>query len=81
MPMINKLPIHYKDAIILYEIDGMTHKDISHAQGISVSGSKSRVQRGRTILKKMLTDCCQFEYDHSGRILDYEQKSKSCTDC
>ena len=81
MPMINKLPIHYKDAIILSEINGMTHNDISRKQGISLSGSKSRVQRGRVILKKMLTDCCQFEYDHNGRLNDYEQKSVSCVDC
>jgi len=81
IPMINKLPAHYKDAIILSELKGMTHKEISHAQGISLSGSISQVQRGRGILKKMLTDCCQFEFDHSGRLYDYEQKSKSCVDC
>lgn len=81
MPMINKLPIHYKEAIILFDINGMTHKDISNTQGISLSGSKSRVQRGRTILKTMLTDCCQFEYDHNGQLQDYQKKAKSCADC
>lgn len=81
MPMINKLPIHYKEAIILFEIEGMTHKEISHSLGISISGSKSRVQRGRILLKKMFNNCCQFEYDHSGGILDYEQKPNSCTKC
>lgn len=81
IPMINKLPIHYKDAIIFFDINGMTHKEISRNQGISVSGSKSRVQRGRTILKKMLIDCCQFEYDHNGQLKNYEEKSKSCVDC
>lgn len=81
MPMIKKLPKHYKEAITLYEFDGKTHKDIADAEGISLSGSKSRVQRGRAILKKMLTDCCKFEYDQSGRVYDFEQKSKDCTDC
>ncbi len=81
MPMINRLPAHYKDAIILFDINRMSHRDISRTQGISLSCSKSRVHRGRTILKKMLTDCCQFEYDHNGRLQDYEKKSKSCTDC
>ncbi len=81
MPMIKKLPKHYREAIILYEFDGKTHKDIAHAEGISLSGSKSRVQRGRAILKKMLTDCCQFEYDRRGRVYDFEQKSENCTDC
>ena len=81
VPMINKLPALYKDAIILSEIKGMTHKDISSAQGISLSGSKSRVQRGRSRLRKMLTDCCRFEYDHNGRLHDYEQKSRCCADC
>jgi RNA polymerase sigma-70 factor (ECF subfamily) len=81
MPMIKKLPKLYKDALILYEFDGKTHKDIALAQGISISASKSRVQRGRAILRKLLTDCCYIEYDRSGRVCDFEQKSKNCSDC
>lgn len=80
-PMINKLPDHYKEAIILYEFEGKIHKEIALAQGISLSGSKTRVQRGREMLKKILTDCCRFEADREGRIYDFEKKSGDCSDC
>lgn len=81
MPMINKLPEPYRETIVHSEIAGKTHREISLIQKISVSGSKSRVQRGRAMLKEMLADCCNLEFDHNGRLYDYEQKSKSCNSC
>lgn len=81
MPMINKLPEHYRETIIHSEIQGKTHREISLIQKISVSGSKSRVHRGRAMLKEMLTDCCAIEFDHNGRLSDYEQKRTPCNDC
>jgi RNA polymerase sigma-70 factor, ECF subfamily len=81
IPMINKLPALYRDAILLSEIEGKTHKEIATAHGISLSGSKTRVQRGRAQLKKMLSDCCRLEFDHRGRLTDYEETHDSCSDC
>ncbi|OHD79169.1 MAG: RNA polymerase sigma factor SigZ [Spirochaetes bacterium RIFOXYC1_FULL_54_7] len=81
LPMIKKLPARYQEPIIQYEMDGKTHKDISLSLGISISGSKSRVQRGRAKLKEMFLDCCQFEFDHRGQVTDYQPRQKSCKDC
>ena len=72
LPFIEKLPPHYRQAVMLSEIKGLTQKAVAKRQGISLSGAKSRVQRGRKMLKTMLLECCQFEFDHRGSIIDYE---------
>ena len=61
MPMIERLSEPYKKAVLLSEIEGKTHKEIAALYGISLSGSKSRVQRGRDKLKEMLSECCRLE--------------------
>lgn len=80
-PMIQLLPEKYRETIILSELKGYTHREIASRQGISLSGVKSRVQRGRVQLKEMLTDCCRLEFDHNGRLCDYERKGKACDTC
>ncbi|MHC4372324.1 MAG: RNA polymerase sigma factor SigZ, partial [Planctomycetota bacterium] len=74
MPMIWNLPDTYREAVMLSEIEGQTQKEVAEKIGISVSGAKSRVQRGRGMIKDMLLDCCKFEFDHQGNVMDYERK-------
>jgi len=81
LPMIQSLPEHYREAIVLSEIEGLTQKEVARKQGLSLSGAKSRVQRGRAMVKEMLLDCCRFEFDNLGRVIDYEQKRKTCKKC
>lgn len=71
-PMIEQLPEHYRDALILSDLDGMTQREIAERHGISLSGSKSRVQRARTMLREQLDACCQFEIDQRGRVVGYQ---------
>ena len=80
-PMIQLLPENYREAVILSELKGLTQKEVAKVQGTSLSGAKSRVQRGRALLKKMLADCCRLEFDHSGRLCAYERKGKACDAC
>ncbi|MEW6615018.1 MAG: RNA polymerase sigma factor SigZ [Thermodesulfobacteriota bacterium] len=80
-PMIQLLPENYREAVILSELRGLTQKEVAKLQGISLSGAKSRIQRGRTLLKNMLAECCRFEFDHSGRLCDYKRKGKACDTC
>ena len=43
--------------------------------GISLSGMKSRVQRGRVQLRKALEDCCHIALDARGRVVSCEPRS------
>ncbi len=81
LPMIQNLPVPYRQAIMLAEINGITQKQLAEKQGISLSGAKSRVQRGRSMVKDMLLECCNFEFDHKGKLLDYEEKNKNHCQC
>jgi len=80
-PMIQRLPDPYREALVLSEIEGLTQKEVAKRQKISLSGAKSRIQRGRSKLKDMLLECCRFEFDHLGRVIDYEEKGSNCDGC
>ncbi len=79
-PMVQLLPERYREAVILSGFQGLTQREVAQAQGISLSGAKSRVQRGRSLLKDMLTECCSPEFDQGGRLSGYERKG-SCSAC
>jgi len=75
--MIDRLPEKYRHALVLYEFEGVSQKKIAEELGLSLPGAKSRVQRARKKLKGILFDCCQFEFDPLGNILDY-QPTENC---
>ena len=55
---------------------------IAQELGISVSGMKSRVQRGRQKLKQLLQTCCQIELDAVGNAIECEMKDRRmCSSC
>lgn len=79
--MINHLPEKCRQAIISTEFAGLTQKELGEKLGLSLSGAKSRVQRAREKLKAMLLECCHFEFDRLGNILDYRHKENTCPYC
>ena len=81
LPIIQNLPHHYRESLFLSEIEGLSQKEVATQQGLTLSGAKARVQRGRAMVKKLLLDCCRFEFDHRGTVTDYERKGESCDRC
>ena len=79
--MVDHLPEPYREAIILTEYDGLTQKELAARLNLSLSGAKSRVQRGRAKLKQMLLECCHFEFDRRGKIIDYYPRNDCCFTC
>lgn len=75
-PMVNELPDKYREAVQLSDLENRTQKDIAELENISLSGAKSRVQRGRALLKTMLQDCCQIEINQNKQLVSYERKGK-----
>jgi RNA polymerase sigma-70 factor (ECF subfamily) len=80
-PMTHQIPAHYRDAISVVELEGLTQREAAERFGLSVSGMKSRVQRGRQMLKSLLYECCQIHLGPDGRIADYECQTSSCIHC
>jgi len=79
--MVRELPDKYRTAIQLSEMENKTQKEVAEKEGISLSGAKSRVQRGRAMLKNMLDDCCQFEINQKNQVVSYEKKERDCRFC
>jgi RNA polymerase sigma-70 factor, ECF subfamily len=77
-PMIRQLPEDYREALLLTDINGITQPTAAAQLGLSVSGMKSRVQRGRDKLGQALQRCCEIEVNKQGRIVDYMQRG--CAD-
>lgn len=73
-PFINSLPEKYKQAIIMADIENIPQKEIAERLNISYSGAKSRVQRGRELLKSSYDQCCAISTDVYGDVLDYKEK-------
>lgn len=79
--LVRQLPDPYRQAIELTEFKGMTQKELADHLGISLSGAKSRVQRAREKLKRMLLECCHFEFDRLGKVIHYEPRCACCEKC
>jgi len=76
-PMISTLPVPYDQAIMLVDINGQSQREAAEQIGISHSGMKSRVQRGRQKLKAALLACCEIDVNHRGEIVSYDVRAKS----
>lgn len=78
-PMIERLSAEYREAIRLVELEGLTNQEAANKLGLSIPGMKSRVQRGRQQLRKMLNDCCLIELDRRRGVVEFEErKPGSC---
>lgn len=80
-PLVDQLPERYRKAVILVELEGYTQVAAAAVLGLSVSGTKSRVQRGRRQLRHLLTGCCVVGTDHAGAIIDYIARPDAPCDC
>ncbi len=77
-PMIDRLPPLYREAVTLVDLLGLPQKEAAARAGLSLSGMKSRVQRGRQALGDLMQECCQVELDAGGRVSDYQPRGSGC---
>lgn len=78
-PFINKLPDNYRDALLITEFQDISQRELAEKLNISYSGAKSRVQRGKEKLKELILNCCAYQSDIYGNIIDTEKKNCSCS--
>jgi RNA polymerase sigma-70 factor (ECF subfamily) len=60
-PMVEQLPAPYREAIVRADLQGVRLAELARSAGLSLSGMKARVQRGRKRLHRLLADCCRRE--------------------
>ncbi len=70
----------YRVPLQLSELEGMSMATIALRLGLSLTAVKSRIRRGRQMLKKMLQNCCRFEFDQRGKVIGWERRNPRCCD-
>lgn len=79
---VQALPAEQREAVLRTEYEGVSQADLARELGVPLSTIKSRVQRGRARLHQALQECCAFEFDRRGRVLDWHRRpGGGCEDC
>ena len=76
-PLLDGLPPEQQRAVQMIDLDGLSQAGAARREGISLSGMKSRVQRGRRRLTELLGQCCILTLDARGVPMDYA-RSRDC---
>lgn len=69
--LIDQLSPSFRDALRWYELEELSQQQIADRLGISLSGTKSRIQRGRRQLKSIFDACCKLEMDRRGNVIEF----------
>ncbi|MDX5962049.1 sigma-70 family RNA polymerase sigma factor [Rhodococcus opacus] len=81
VPMLSGLPAEQAAAVKMVDLDARTHAAAAGEAGISVSGMKSRVQRGRATLQARLHACCEISQDRTGHVHDFQPRGGGACAC
>ncbi len=80
-PFVASLPEPYREALRLTELGGLTQREAAARLGLSHSGMKSRVQRGRRMLREALEACCAIALDTRGAVVSCEPRGAASCAC
>lgn len=69
---VESLPPTYREAVRLSELEGLSQAEVARRLEISPSGARSRVQRGRKLLRVALEDCCRIGFEE-GEVVTIER--------
>ena len=73
-----QLPEAYREPVRLAELEGLPLAKIALRMNLSLTAVKSRVRRGRQMLKAKLQACCRFEFDRLGQVIGWERRKLLC---
>lgn len=78
-PLLDLLPPDQAAAVALVDLGGVSQVQAARRADISVSGMKSRVQRGRRGIRDAISACCEVQLDARGAIQEFQ--SRPGADC
>ena len=79
-PLAQRLPLPYRDAIMLTDLGDLSQVQAARLTGLSVPGMKARVQRARAHLRELLTECCEVALDKRRQIAEVQRTGPcACT--
>ncbi len=75
--LIDGLPEPYREVLTLVELEGLSQREAAERLGLSASGARTRVQRGRQRLREALAACCEV-HRHDGRVVAVDRCGAGC---
>ncbi|MCW5633988.1 MAG: sigma-70 family RNA polymerase sigma factor [Rubrivivax sp.] len=72
--LVEDLPGTFRDAVRWSGLEGLPQREVARRLGISLSGAKSRVQRGRALLRRQIEACCRVLVVR-GAITGFERRA------
>jgi RNA polymerase sigma-70 factor, ECF subfamily len=78
---VNLLPESLRTVIILFDLMGCTHEEVSEIVGISREAVKVRLHRARKRLKALLEQACTFETDERSVLVCEPKGCSSSRNC
>ena len=53
---LRQLPVDFRTSVVLFDVEGHTYEEVAALEGIAMGTVKSRISRGRALLRTLLTD-------------------------
>ncbi len=75
--MISDLDEPFRTALTKVELEGWSQQRLATELGLSASGARSRVQRGRRQLRALVDRCCEVRWE-GGSVVDWKPKTTAC---
>lgn len=69
------LPEKYSQPLYLSDMEQKPQQEIAEILGLSLTATKSRIQRGRKKLKDLISECIVIVYNDKGQICDFQLKN------
>lgn len=73
-PLIKLLPDKYAIPLLLSDIEGINQKEVAKKMNLSLTATKSRIQRARNLLKNKIIECSNLEINEKGNPISIEIK-------
>jgi len=71
---VAELPAAYREVLELTDLQGLTQREAAEQLGLSLTAVKSRVARGRRLLRQSLERCCDIALDARHRVIDMQPR-------
>jgi RNA polymerase sigma-70 factor, ECF subfamily len=72
--LLKLLPEEYAIPLFMYDLQDFDQKTIAQALNLTLSNTKSRIQRGRVKLKERFLECCIVLFDDNGEMISFDIK-------
>ncbi len=76
--LLKLLPDEYAKPLYMSDIEGLDQKTIAANLKLTLTNTKSRIQRARVKLKERFLECCVVSFGESGEMVSFDIKPE-CT--